>query len=129
MLPWSDWVVPSAWDPGTKVKIPYTLHCPVSTPARCREHGTYGGQGKAVGCVPPTALLFEGAFLTSIKDADCDLVVGSCAAPCSNGRGVPPRMNLGHQKFGGLLLRRCPPPRCFILSPACPHSVGAVLTS
>src|SRR5215469_8706244 len=61
MLPWSDWVVPSAWDPGTKVKIPYTLHCPVSTPARCREHGTYGGQGKAVGCVPPTALLFEGA--------------------------------------------------------------------
>ena len=59
MLPWSDWVVPSAWDPGTKVKIPYTLHCPVSTPARCREHGTYGGQGKAVGCVPPTALLFE----------------------------------------------------------------------
>ena len=24
-----------------------------------QENGTYGGQGKAVGCVPPTALLFE----------------------------------------------------------------------
>jgi hypothetical protein len=23
-----------------------------------QENGTYGGQGKAVGCVPPTALLF-----------------------------------------------------------------------
>jgi hypothetical protein len=27
---------------------------------------SYGGQGKAVGCVPPTALLFEQAL--SIKD-------------------------------------------------------------
>ena len=47
-----------------------------------QENGTYGGQGKAVGCVPPTALLSLralvglGAFLTSIKDADCDPVVG-----------------------------------------------------
>jgi hypothetical protein len=31
-----------------------------------QENGTYGGQGKAVGCVPPTALLFEQA--ASIQD-------------------------------------------------------------
>jgi hypothetical protein len=36
-----------------------------------------GDEGKAVGCVPPTALLFEGVFLTSIKDAECDVGVGS----------------------------------------------------
>jgi len=46
-----------------------------------QENGTYGGQGKAVGCVPPAALLFEQpsvglCILTSIKDADCDPVVG-----------------------------------------------------
>ena len=35
-----------------------SLQLPVRQPARCREHGTYGGQGKAVGCVPPAALLF-----------------------------------------------------------------------
>ena len=45
---------PSAWDEGeARITSP-----PVRQPARCREHGTYGGQGKAVGCVPPTALLF-----------------------------------------------------------------------
>jgi hypothetical protein len=43
--------------------------------------------------------LERSAFLTSIKDAECDVVVGSRAAPCSNGRGVPPRMNLGHQSL------------------------------
>jgi hypothetical protein len=38
-----------------------------------------GDEGKAVGWVPPTALLFEQAglaYLTWIKDADCDLLLG-----------------------------------------------------
>jgi len=67
MLPWWDWVVhlPAEWTVETKVKMAHTLHCPVSTPARCREHGTVGGQGKAVGCVPPTALLSLGRSLNT----------------------------------------------------------------
>jgi hypothetical protein len=73
ILLWSDWVAPSAL--GTKVK-PASLHRPFDNP-RVPPIGTLGGQGKAVGCVPPTALLFEGAFLTQIKDAHCDVVVGS----------------------------------------------------
>ena len=37
-----------------------TKHRPFDNPHNAvQEHGTYGGQGKAVGCVPPTALLFE----------------------------------------------------------------------
>jgi len=39
----SDWVVHL---PGTRWKCITSL--PVRRPARCREHGTYGGQGKAV---------------------------------------------------------------------------------
>jgi hypothetical protein len=67
MLPWWDWVVhlPAEWTVGTKVKMAHTLHCPVSTPARCREHGAVEGQGKAVGCVPPTDLLSLGRSLNT----------------------------------------------------------------
>jgi len=36
-------------------EYPYRLDNPTIA---VRENGTYGGQGKAVGCVPPTALLF-----------------------------------------------------------------------
>jgi hypothetical protein len=47
---------PSAWDEGearmTSLPGFDNPHDVV------RENGTYGGQGKAVGCVPPTALLF-----------------------------------------------------------------------
>src|SRR6516225_9127463 len=60
------------WDEGeARVTSP-----PVRQPARCcpRKRHVWGDEGKAVGCVPPTALLFEGVFLTSIKDADCDVV-------------------------------------------------------
>ena len=56
------------WDEGeARVTSP-----PVRQPARCcpRKRHVWGDEGKAVGCVPPTALLFEGAFLTPIKDAD-----------------------------------------------------------
>src|SRR6516165_9855282 len=56
------------WDEGeARVTSP-----PVRQPARCcpRKRHVWGDEGKAVGCIPPTALLFEGAFLTPIKDAD-----------------------------------------------------------
>ena len=46
---------------GTKVKRQrHWLHYPgFDNPTiAVQEHGTYGGQRKAVGCVPPTALLF-----------------------------------------------------------------------
>src|SRR6516164_10235043 len=64
MLPWSDLGRPLTLrnrrdgDEGEAA----SLHRPFDNPHDAvREHGTYGGQGKAVGCVPPTALLFEGA--------------------------------------------------------------------
>ena len=60
MLPWSDWVVPSAL--GTKVK-PH-LFTARSTTHECRPSAPWGDEGKAVGCVPPTALLFEEAHFT-----------------------------------------------------------------
>src|SRR6516164_3322758 len=64
MLPWSDLGRPLTLrnrrdgDEGEAA----SLHRPFDNPHDAvREHGTYGGQGKAVGCVPPTALLFEEA--------------------------------------------------------------------
>jgi hypothetical protein len=54
------------------------------------RHGL-GDEGKALGCVPPTALLFRfrSHILTSIKDADCDPVVGIMGrAFCAKGRGL-----------------------------------------
>ena len=62
-----------------------------------QENGTYGGQGKAVGCAPPTALLFvvprtlrrspDLCILTWIKDADCDPVVGIMSRVRNRKRG------------------------------------------
>jgi hypothetical protein len=64
-----------------------------------------GDEGKAVGCVPPTALLSLralvglGAFLTSIKNAIAILLLDYEPRFCD--KGVVRESNLGHQKFGG----------------------------
>jgi hypothetical protein len=49
----------------------------------------------------------EWRVLTWIKDADCDPVVGLCAALSSEGRGTECE-NLGHPKCGGLFLSSPP---------------------
>jgi hypothetical protein len=67
------------------VKFAASLHWPVSTPNDAvQENGTTGEEGKAVGCVPPTALLFEQrssglCILMSIKDSNwaCGLELGA----------------------------------------------------
>ena len=70
-----------------------------------QENGTMGDEGKAVGCVPPTALLsFRalvglGAFLTSIKDADCDPMVGLWSAPFQRRTRHTSNNDLGHQRW------------------------------
>jgi hypothetical protein len=50
-----------------------------------QEHGTYWGQGKAVGCVPPTALLSLGwqFDLIEIKAARSGLVLFFLYLPLS----------------------------------------------
>jgi hypothetical protein len=62
ILPRSDWGVPaSRAERGRKVKrrTAFASLSGFDIPTiTVRENGTYGGQGKAVGCVPPTALLF-----------------------------------------------------------------------
>jgi len=40
------------------VKASDWLHCPFDSPALPSKKTALGQQGKAVGCVPPTALLF-----------------------------------------------------------------------
>ena len=71
ILSWSDWVVPAVRNrrDGDEGEDHPPLHRPFDNPHDAvREHGTYGGQGKAVGCLPPTALLF-GALRTSGQGA------------------------------------------------------------
>jgi hypothetical protein len=41
------------------VKASDWLHCPFDSPTLPSKKTALGQQGKAVGCVPPTALLFE----------------------------------------------------------------------
>ena len=62
ILPRSDWtsllVATEGWDGGEVCRI--TSLAGFDSPHDAvQENGTYGGQGKAVGCVPPTALLSE----------------------------------------------------------------------
>jgi hypothetical protein len=53
---------------GTTVKASDWLHCPFDNPMLPPKKAVRKGQqGKAVGCVPPTALLFELA-MGSIQD-------------------------------------------------------------
>jgi hypothetical protein len=64
----SGWPSPSAAEQmvGDKVKISITS-LPVRRPHdAAQESGTYGGQGKAVGCASPAALLFVEAI--SVED-------------------------------------------------------------
>src|SRR6516162_1246894 len=83
----SDWGRPFCpWDADeARITLP-----PVRQPARCREHGTYGGQGKAVGCVPPTALWSEesrSSFSGMVTPAG--LEPATCPAPVNQGALSP----------------------------------------
>ena len=40
-----------------------------------QENGTYGGQGKAVGCVPPAALLFEQRSTLTVRGIKASVVL------------------------------------------------------
>jgi hypothetical protein len=63
MLPWSDWVVPSARKTGDEGEA--HLHRPFDNPHDAvREIGTYGGRRQSR-WPPPTALLFA---VQSIQD-------------------------------------------------------------
>jgi len=55
MLPWSDWVVPSARKTGDEGEVRTMLF---------EKSARMGDEGKAVGRVPPTALLFVQAINT-----------------------------------------------------------------
>ena len=59
ILPRSHW----AGEDQRALASPPGFDIPTNT---VQENDTYGGQGKAVGCVPPAALLFEQAV--SIQD-------------------------------------------------------------
>src|SRR6516164_2532304 len=56
MLPWSNWIVPSAL--GTKVK-PASLHRPFDNPHDAENTARMGDKAKPSGVGAPTALLFE----------------------------------------------------------------------
>ena len=46
------------------MKLPHHFTARFGRPTNAvQENGTYGDEGKAVGCVPPTALLFEARAL------------------------------------------------------------------
>ena len=62
MLPWSDWVVPSARKTGDEGEA--HLHRPFDNPHDAENTARMGDEGKAVGRVPPTALLFVQAINT-----------------------------------------------------------------
>jgi len=79
-----DWGVPAArkTDDGDEGKDFPSLHRPFDNPhGAVRGDGTYGGQGKAVGCAPPTALLFVEAHFTQKKGRPLErpLVLGNTA--------------------------------------------------
>src|SRR6516162_11209776 len=57
MLPWSNWIVPSAL--GTKVK-PASLHRPFDNPHDAENTARMGDKAKPSSVGAPTALLFEG---------------------------------------------------------------------
>ena len=56
MLPWSNWIVPSAL--GTKVK-PASLHRPFDNPHDAENTARMGDKATPSGVGAPTALLFE----------------------------------------------------------------------
>ena len=64
MLPWSDWVVPAALRnrrDGDEGEDFHHFTARSTTRTMLSENtARMGDEGKAVGCVPPTALLFEG---------------------------------------------------------------------
>jgi len=102
MLPWSDLGRPLTLrnrrdgDEGEAA----SLHRPFDNPHDAvREHGTYGGQGKAVGCLPPTALLFGPPASANTSGAsgannDCSDDTGNRRSNDVDGRGSTRRTTL-----------------------------------
>src|SRR6516162_6436846 len=73
MLPWSDWVVPSARKTGDEGEGA-SLHRPFDNPHDAvREHGTYGDEGKAVRRGSADGFAVCGLYLlrTNLRTAEC----------------------------------------------------------